>query len=108
MFNNLLTYALGTDLAGVNVENAMPAAGVATIGGQRYLTMSYRRRINAADIGYAVDFSSDNSAWEEAGDAIIEVSSEPAGDGVNSVTVRLAEAIDSTPTTFLRLRVTAP
>ncbi len=108
VLNNLLTYALGTDLADGNVEGVMPAAGVVTIGGQRYLTMSYGRRMNAADIGYAVDFSLDNRVWEEAGDAIIEVSSEPAGDGVNSVTIRLVEAFGSTSTAFLRLRVTAP
>jgi hypothetical protein len=108
VLNNLLTYALGTDLAGGNVEGAMPTAEVVTIGGQRYLTMSYRRRMEATDIGYAVDFSLDNRVWEEAGDAIIEVSSAAGEDGFNSVTIRLAEALGSTPTAFLRLSVTAP
>jgi hypothetical protein len=108
VLNNLLTYALGADLAGGNAEAAMLAAGIVTIGGQRYFTMSYHRRMDATDIVYAVDFSPDNRAWEEAGNVIVEVSSEPAGDGVDSVTVRLAEALDNRSAAFLRLRVTAP
>ena len=86
----------------------MPVAGAIRIAGKRYLTMSYRRRMDSFDIGYAVDFSPDNRLWEEAGDAVIQVSSEPAGDGFESVTIRLAEALDSQSTAFLRLRVTAP
>lgn len=108
VLNNLLTYALGSELADGSVEAVMPVAGAISIAGRRYLTISYRKRMNAPDIGYAVDVSPDNRAWEEAGNAIAQVSSEPDGEGFHSVTVRLLEALDSQPTAFLRLRVTAP
>ena len=108
VLNNLLTYALGAELTDGSVQAVMPVAGAIRIAGNSYLTMSYRRRTNASDIGYAVDFSPDNRLWEEAGDAVIQVESEPAGAGFESVTVRLVEAFDSQPTAFLRLRVTTP
>ena len=106
--NNLLTYALGPDLTEGNVGEVIPFAGIIEIAGNNYLTMTYRQRRDTPGISYAVDYSPDKKAWEEAGGAIVEVASQPAGDGFNAVTVRLRESLESQPNAFLRLRVTLP
>ncbi|MED5586781.1 MAG: lamin tail domain-containing protein [Verrucomicrobiota bacterium] len=108
VLNNLLTYALGPDLTEGNVGEVIPFAGIIEIAGNNYLTMTYRQRMDAPGIGYTVDYSPDKKAWEEAGGAIEQVASQPAGDGFNSVTVRLLDPLESQPTGFLRLRVTLP
>jgi len=101
---NLLEYALhrqpkSPDAAGVTVASVMEHDG------QRYLTLTYRRRIGLADLTFAPEASSDLTAWNSAECIVVSVTDD--GNGLTeTVVVRDTYPMAETPKRFMRLRVT--
>ncbi len=93
---NLLEYALGSDPRSADSAATVlaPTAGSATL--------TYRRRVDAPDIVYVVEASSDMIHWSPGGVSIEEVSVMPADILFDQVTVRI---LSSQAALFLRLRI---
>lgn len=109
--SNYLEYALDLDPARSDADK-LPAGALETNAsdGKRYLTLSYRRRLDApGTLHYVVEISTNLADWNAAtGDQIETISTEPVDDGIaEQVKVRIHPAItDSTPPAkFVRLRV---
>jgi hypothetical protein len=101
---NLLEYALGGN-PGAPSRDRLPSIGMEAIEVEGvtavYLTLSFSRPSDVADVNYAVESSADLSNW--AADAVL-VDSQPTGNGVLE-TYRAPAPIGQAPRTFLRLRV---
>ena len=88
---NLVKYALGLDPR-VPVTADVPEVSLLTVGGNRYLALTYRRPEPApADVSYTVDVSADGVTWSSDNGATQVVSSE-SSPGYVRITVR-----DTTP-----------
>lgn len=98
--NNRLEYALGT-----NPRTASPSpvsAGLQSTGGQSFLTISFPRRTDAADLIYTPQFSTDLVSWTAA---TVLVSSTPGADGTVIETWRTEQSVNAAGRFFARLRV---
>jgi hypothetical protein len=74
--------------------------------GKSYLTISFRRRIQATGFTYVVETSSDMIHWNAAGADVIEDSVSPVGDGImEQCTCRITPAIEDADHKFVRVRV---
>ena len=105
-FSNLLEYALKMNPR-VPDSVSGPAVGVSDlIGGQRYLTLTFRRLLPPRDVTYAVEVSDTLAGWDSPPGATVEQSATANGDGTETVVVR--DTVPMTPDSrrFLRLRVT--
>lgn len=67
-----------------------------------YLTIRYRGRTDAADLGYHVEVSEDLLLWKETA---LLVSTEPQGDGTATFLWRLPKPIPGVKSSFVRVRV---
>ena len=99
---NLAEYALGSDpkLADTSLR---PAAGLQTINGQTFLTLTFRRLLLAEEVAYIVEISEDLVHWRTAaqlvGNPVLNI------DGTQTVTYRDDIPVSSTGYSFLRLSV---
>jgi hypothetical protein len=106
-YNNLLTYALGIDLAGGSPAGGQPVMGQGTAGAEQFRTLTYQRRLGDPTVQYAIEWSQDGQAWSSASTMVTELSNAPNGNGTASVSLRLDPAL-SKARLFLRIRVVAP
>jgi hypothetical protein len=107
--NNLLEYALDSDPTHLD-DSALPVVGVSMVGGSRYLTLTYRKRVGAPTLLYEVIAADELST--PAGSWIVLTETEPVsqGDlptGLERVTIRDNTSIETgAAQRFLKLRVT--
>ncbi|MCB1226224.1 MAG: hypothetical protein KDK99_10470, partial [Verrucomicrobiales bacterium] len=105
---DLLHHAFNLGAVGVG-RDGMPSvrAEVHPGDGKRYLTVTYRRRIQAAGFRYFVETSETlQPPWNDTGSDVQEVSVLPNGDGVTeSVTLRITPAVVDGLRKFVRVRV---
>lgn len=97
--NTVLEYAFGGDPRLADADMIGPVLGQDS----GYLTLTYTRVLGASDLLYALQSSSDLTAWTSAlpGQSTVV----PAG-ATERVTLRDSMALTSTPRRFLRLAVT--
>ena len=106
--SQVLIYALGADLL-ENPLDALPTARVVSGAYDlQYATLSYRRRLDADEIIYSVETSSDLKEWR-SGPELVETYGAPIfnADGTETVMVRAKLPIDGDGGRFLRLRIAA-
>ena len=70
-----------------------------------YLTISFNRLSDPADITYHIEYSPDMVTWTEDG---VLVSSVSNGTGVLAQTWRSPNVVTSYPSLFVHVRVTSP
>lgn len=98
---NLLEYALGLDPIQNTGEVGKP---VVSRSGDA-LTLTYIRRIEAPDLTYLVEVSSDLVIWDSGTDAIEQVSVTTLDATRQEIVVRDRTSLSSSPKRFIRLRV---
>ena len=92
------------DAAGQTVPGT--STSVLAGDGKTYLTISFRRRIQASGFTYVVETSSNMIDWDDSGADIIEESVSPVGDGIMEIcTCRITPSIDVAGHKFVRVRV---
>jgi hypothetical protein len=98
-FCNLLKYALGMDpaISYSAASSLVPAVALQPAAGSKYLTLGFTGV--ASDVTYAVDFSSDLSAWQT-------VYTSNGSFAPGSVIVQDSQPITASSNRFARLRVT--
>lgn len=102
---NLEEYWWGSNpRASVGVRHPVTAA-IRNYDGRPYLTLNFRRPSGDRDLNFAVFTSEDLVTWEED-EAAHEREVLDNGDGSESVLLRVSRHAESTPTRFVRLRVT--
>lgn len=99
---NLLEYAFVLDPLASEMSGALPEVGTSLVEGESHLTLTFRRRKGAADLGYAVEDSSNLIEWARV--VVTETSVVDHGDW-EMVTVRDPAGLSAEPARFLRLRV---
>lgn len=104
----LLEYAFSA--AGHDAPAALPQIATATDPDtlQHWLTVSYRRRLNAAGLAYLVETSTNLAQWQPAGAAAETLSVTPTGDGMTEQVLLRVHPSPSQGQTFVRVRVTVP
>ena len=103
---SLLEHALGIPGGTANPRSLLPAATTQAEGGQRFLTLDFRRRIQRGGLQYLIETSENLSDWEAAGVNAVEQSVTSNGDGVTeTVRVRITPAMTVENSKFVRLRV---
>jgi hypothetical protein len=105
---NLFEYGFGAHPTQPSM-NALPitARQTLTVDGvpETYLTIAFRRQIDADDLVYRVQFSGDLAAWTEDG---VLVTSTPNGDGTATELWRTAAPVAANVKAFARVRVDGP
>lgn len=101
---NLLEYAFALDPLGSSREG-LPTTAIEEFESQMYLTISYRRPEDRTDLLYRVEVSSDLDGWTELDQELLTIRIEPGDDGIDVVTVRDTEPVDSSNRRFLRVVV---
>jgi hypothetical protein len=107
--NNLLEYALDSDPTQPD-DSKLPEVGISTVGGQRYMTLTYRRRTGDLTLRYEVIASDDLMAPVQGW--TVQTQTEPASQtnlpaGLERITVRDSVSIESGPAgRYLKLRIT--
>lgn len=75
------------------------------VEGKRYLTISYRRRIQASGFTYVVETSSNLINWTSTAGDVTEMGTTPTGDGVTETcTCRISPAFGEAGQKFVRVR----
>jgi subtilisin family serine protease len=90
------------------VAQTVPGTSTTVLAGdgKTYLTISFRRRIQAAGFTYVVETSDDMIHWNDTGADIIEESVNQVGDGIMEIcTCRITPAIGDADQKFVRVRV---
>lgn len=104
---NLMEFALGTDPRSPISGALLPQLSVTQTGGEAYITMQFKRRNNASDLGlhYSPEVSSDGTVWYSDTAHVMERAVVALDSKFDLVTVQ-----DLTPLSaeqrFIRLRVT--
>jgi hypothetical protein len=102
---DILESAFGMDPTVNGQRERMPVAGRAAIGGQTYLTISYRRLKGARPCGMLVQESTDLTTWTTLDQAALVIGSAvDMGDGTERITIRRARPGSAS---FLRVAVLA-
>lgn len=104
LFNNLLEYAFNLDPTQPDPVSVY-STHIVTINDQRFLQMTYRRRIQATDIVYAIGHTTDliDFNWSEV---LLEwVSTEPIDAITEWTTIRYTQPLTTDHPDFLVLRV---
>ena len=98
-------FNLNVDAAG-SAQQAQPVLGMMNGGDDKtYLTLSFRRRLQASGFTYIVETSSDLTTWSSTGGDVTEIGTTPTGDGVTEVcTCRITPAVSDTSKKFVRVR----
>lgn len=103
--SNLLEYAFGSQATTSDLAQA-PAYAVANVGGQNYLTVSFRRALSATDVTLGVQASGDASTWVDLDPLGAHLVSRTVSGSSETIVVRDSTAIGTGPATrFLRLKV---
>ena len=102
---NLAEYSFGTNPRGSN-PSPMPSTSAITLNGQRYLTISYQKNINANDVRIDVQSSSDLKNWDNEETLITVSETVNADQGTVKLTRRMVSPISAHADTFLRILVT--
>ena len=102
---NLAEYSFGTNPRGSN-PSPMPSTSVITLNGQRYLTISYQKNVNANDVRIDVQSSSDLKNWDNEETLITVSETVNADQGTVKLTRRMVSPISAHADTFLRILVT--
>jgi hypothetical protein len=99
----LMEFALGLNPNLLDTPAQLPAAGIANVAGDDYMTLSFRRRKPGSDVIYRAMVSSDLNTWSE----VTTISGTPVdnGDGTETVTFRDTLRITDAPRRFMRLVV---
>lgn len=104
---NLAEYALGREPR-VSDASAAWTSAIQNISGSDYLTLTFRRLVNAPDLAYEVQSTSDLTnlaSW--TADPVLVGSPVANGDGTETVTYRdSVEASSAAPRRFLRVQIT--
>ncbi len=105
---NLMKYALNLNPKTSGV-GGLPTESMTTVGGSRYLTLTYTKVLSATDITYTAEVSGDLQTWASGASNLTAVSSTNNSDGITqTVVVR-----DNTPASgankrFIHLKVSQP
>ncbi|MDZ4286935.1 MAG: hypothetical protein U0984_03200, partial [Prosthecobacter sp.] len=104
----LLEYAFNA--SGQEAPSSLPQAATAVDSStqERYLTVSYRRRLNANGLDYVVETSSDLAGWAAAGANAETLAVTPTGDGLTEAVLVRIHAPPGQSQTFVRVRVAIP
>ena len=108
---SLMAYALGTPEGdGAGQGTSQPVIAVREIAGQRYLTLSFARRIDAVDVDYAVEVSGAAvGPWTELDPFAPVNQAESAADtpavGWQTLVIKDTQPMDSAQKRFMRLAV---
>jgi hypothetical protein len=106
---NFLEYSAGTDPLDAASVPATPA-GVASVGADQFLTITYTRHSGRSDIARRVEFSVDLATWQ-SGVGVTAQLGAPVdnGDGTETITVRSLAPLTDPSRQLLRVLVeTAP
>lgn len=98
---NLLEFALGLEPKTSDTDG-LPDAGIMTVGPDRFLSFTYRRRPPADGVVYTPQTSSDLAAWNSDPGQFTTVSTTSLPGGLTEVTVRLSTPLPAGPD-FIRL-----
>jgi uncharacterized delta-60 repeat protein len=102
---NLIKYALG--VPAFQAANAkLPAAGMSTVGGQNYLTLTYTLDLLTPDVTATVEASGDLATWNSGQGYTSQVSATNNGNGTQTVVVRDDVPFSAHTQRYLRLRIT--
>ncbi len=84
---------------------ALVTAGIVNSGGITYPALTFRRRINAADVAYLPESSNGMApaSWETL--TTLHGSPAPTGNGMEEVTFRSTVPLSSLTRQFMRLRI---
>lgn len=99
-------YVLGSNPAAA-AERGVQQTGEVTVGGQRYLTLTYSRHRDLPDVRVVPQVSSNLQTWQSGPAYLVEHSVTPAG-AVDLVTVRDLTPIAAGNPRFLRLHIYTP
>ena len=99
--SQFLEFALAGDPTR-SLPGERPQAGVIEIGGDDYLTITFRRPAAASGVSYAVEFSNDLNTWGADG---IRLSTTPNPDNTVTEVWRSATAIAADAENFARVKV---
>lgn len=99
---NLFEYALGLDPKAAS-RGGLPVVGLENVGGDDYLTLSFRRPNAIADIDYVVTLSGDLGSWAAGA---VAAGQTDQGDGTTTYTFRDSQPISEQERRFMRLQVT--
>jgi hypothetical protein len=103
---SIMAHALGIPAGTDDPRSLLPVATMKDDGGQRCLTMDYRRRVQRGGLQYLIETSGDLRTWTPVGSDIVEQSVTPNGDGLTeTVRIRVIPALGVQGATFVRLRV---
>lgn len=98
-----MEYALGADPRTSTAGSALPLPGLAAVGPDRFLTLTWSRPVRALDLTYTARFSPDLVNWSE--NSVMVGSPVPSTDGMETVRFRgTAKASPQVPG-FSRLQV---
>lgn len=103
--SNLLEYSQGSAPNSPDDLAAFICAGLETIEGESYLTLSYREREGGSSLAYFPEVSTELTAWQTAPGGVVEVSRSDAEEGLSNILVRSAVPVSENPKLFIRLRV---
>ncbi|VGO19010.1 sulfatase [Pontiella sulfatireligans] len=109
---NILEYAIKVPDGG-DVRDYLPGLVFEQVETTNYLSISFRRRLDAPDLLYEVDGCKDLSEWDPLWSSDTPtntyiLSTTYNADGTQTITVRHRDAIVDEPVGFLRHRVSAP
>lgn len=104
---NGLEYAFDLPPLQANLSGNPAAFLTAPILGDVYLGLSFRKRSSAVDLAYYVQVSPNLEDWTGslADPPTVELQVQSLGDGMEEMSVRLAQAVSAFPAQFMILRV---
>lgn len=104
-YSNLFEYAFGFDPKGLNASG-YPISSIQTVGGSKYLTLTYRRVPGATDVIYTPQSGAVPGTWD--GVPVLVGSPVSNGDGSETVTYRDSVPVNQAGVTkrFMHLQVT--
>ncbi len=104
--SNLMEYALGLDPLMPSVER-LPRAGLTTMSGSTYLTLTYSYPANISGVVFQVEVSTDLMNWL-SDPAAAAIQSETVADNIRTLMVRDSKPVTPGEMRFMRLKVTLP
>lgn len=102
-FPNLVKYGLGVSGTLPIEASKRPSAGITTVSGQKYLTLTVPRRAKRTDVSYTAEVSGNLSSWDSGSGHTVVVE-----DSATVLVVRDASPIGATNRRAMRLKVSAP
>jgi subtilisin family serine protease len=103
--SNLLKYAFATTAgdASSGGRDHLPRAGMVDQGGEKFLSLTYRRPVGASDLKYLAEALSGNGKdWQPV---TVEETRIPLGNGLEEIIAQDTVPLSTTATRLLRLRV---